>query len=123
MYSTYNKGKSVVAEGFITSKIYKHLTTVSKNIYFDVLNDIVDIYNNTHYKTIKMKPIDVKPDSDVESDVDSNEKDPKFRFSDHVIISKCKNIFAKEYAPNWPEEVFLIKKIKKTIPWTHLLVI
>ena len=47
-----------------------------------------------------MKPIDVKPDSDVESNVDSNEKNPKFRFSDHVIILKCKNIFAKEYAPN-----------------------
>ena len=63
MYSTYNEGKSVVAERFITTlknKIYKHMTAISKNVYFDVLNDVVDKYNNTYHKTVKMKPIDIK---------------------------------------------------------------
>ena len=62
MYSTHNEGKSVVAEIFIRTlknKIYKHMTAISKNVYFDVLNDIVDEYNNTYHRTIKMKPIDM----------------------------------------------------------------
>ena len=65
MYSTHNERKSVVAQRFIRTlkdKIYKHMTAISKNVYFDVLNDIVDKYNNTYHKTIKMKPIDVKSD-------------------------------------------------------------
>ena len=69
MYSIYNEGKSAVAERFIITfknKIYKHMTTISKNVYFDVLNDIVDEYNNTYHKTIRMNPIDVKSDSFVE---------------------------------------------------------
>ena len=63
MYSTYNERKSVVAERFIRilkNIIYKHMTAVSKNVYFDVLDDTVDKYNNTYHKTIKMKPIDVR---------------------------------------------------------------
>ena len=66
MYSTYNERKSLVAERFIRipkNKIYKHMTTVSKNVYFYVLDDIVDKYNNTYHRTIKMKPINVKSDS------------------------------------------------------------
>ena len=66
MYSTHNEGKSVVAERFIRTlknKIYKHMTAISKNVYFNDLNDVVDEYNNTYQKTIKMKPIDVKSDS------------------------------------------------------------
>ena len=66
MYSTHNEGKSVVTERFIRTlknKIYKHMKATSKNVYFDVLNDIVDKYNNTCHKTIKMKPIDVKSNS------------------------------------------------------------
>ena len=66
MCSTYNEGKSVVAERFIRTlknKIFKHMTAISKNIYFDVLDDIVDKYNNTVYKTIKVKPIDIMGDS------------------------------------------------------------
>ena len=63
MYSTYNEGKSVVAERFIRtlkSKIYKHMTSISKNVYIDKLDDIVNEYNNTYHTTMKMKPIDVK---------------------------------------------------------------
>ena len=119
MYSTYNEGMSVVAERCIKTlknKIYKHLTAISKNVYFDVLNDIVDKYNNTYHKTIKMKPIDVGDDSFAKYHEESNEKDPKFKVNDHVRISKYKNIFAKGYAPNWSEEIFVIKKIKNTLP-------
>ena len=71
-----------------------------------VLNDIADKYNNTYHKTTKMKPIDVKSDSFAES----REKDPKFKVDDHVRISQRKNIFAKGYAPNWSEELFVVKK-------------
>ena len=66
MYSTHNEGKSVVAEIFIRTlknKIYEHVTAISKNVYFDVLNDTVDECDNTYHKTIKMKPADVKSDS------------------------------------------------------------
>ena len=116
MYSTYNEGKSVVAERFIRNlknKIFKHMTTISKNVYFDVLDDIVDKYNNTIHKTIKMKPIDVTGDSYAEYNENRNKKDPKFKLGDHVRISKYKNIFAKGYTPNWSEEVFDVGEIKK----------
>ena len=87
MYSTYNEGKSAVAERFIRTlknKIFKHMTAVSKNISFYVLNDIVNKYNNTVHRTIKMKPIDVTFDSYAEYNEDSNEKDSKFKVDDHV---------------------------------------
>ena len=69
-----------------------------------------------------MKPIDVTPDSYAECNEDSNEKDPKFKVGDHVRISKYKNLFVKGYAPNWSEEVFVVKKNKKkTVPWTYVI--
>ena len=104
MYSIYNEGKSVVAERFIRTlknKIFKHMTAVSKNVYFDVLDDIVNKYNNTVHRTIKMKPIDVTSDSYAEYNEDSNEKDPKFKVGDRVRISKYKKIFAKGYIQIW----------------------
>ena len=76
------------------------MTAISKNVYFDVLNDIVDKYNNAYHKTIKMKPIDVKSDSFAKCNEESIEKDSKFKVGDHVRISKYKNIFAKGYAHN-----------------------
>ena len=94
------------------------MTAVSKNVYFDVLNNFVDEYNNTYHNTIKMKSIDVKSNSYAEYNVDSNDKGPKFKIDDHVRISRYKNIFAKKYTPNWSEEVFIISKIKITVPWT-----
>ena len=115
MYSTYNEGKSVVTERFIRTiknKIYKHMTAISKNVSFDVLNDIADKYNNTYYKTSKMKQIDVKSDYFVEYNEKSNEKDPKFKVDDHVRISKYKNIFDKGHASNWSEKIFIKKKKK-----------
>ena len=124
MYPTYNEGKSVDAERFIRTlknKIFKHMTAVSKNVYFDVLDDIVNKYNNTVHRSIKMKPIDVTSDSYAEYNEDSNEKDPKFKVGDHVRISKYKNIFAKGYTQNWSEEVFVVSKIKDTVLWTNVI--
>ena len=111
MYSTYNEGKSVVAERFIRTlknKMYKIMTTVSKNVYYDVLDDIVKKYNNTRHSAIKMKPIDVKDYKYINTDKKINNKDPKFKVGDRVRISKYKNVFAKGYVPNWSEEVFVI---------------
>ena len=97
------------------------MTAISKNVYFGVWNDIVNKYNNTIHRTIKMKPIDVTNDSYAEYNENSNKKNPKLKIGDRVRISKYKNIFAKGYAPNWSEEVFLISKIKNTVPWTYVV--
>ena len=99
MYSTYNEGKSVVAERFIRTlknKIFKHMTAISKNVCFDVLDDIVNKYNNAVNRTIKMKPIDVKDDAYVDSIKEVNDKVPKFKVGDRIRNSKYKNIFAKK---------------------------
>ena len=87
-----------------------------KNVHFYVLDGIIDKYNNTCHTAIKMKPIDVKSNSHAEYNVDSNARDPKFEIVDHVGISKYRYIFAKGYALNWSEEVFVISKIKYTFP-------
>ena len=124
MYSTYKEGKSVVAERFIKTlknKVFEHMTAISKNVYFDLLNDIANKYNNTVHKTIKMKPIDVTDDSYAEYNEDFNKKDPKFKVGDHVRTSKYKNIFAKGYHPNSSEEVFVTSKIKNKVPWTYVI--
>ena len=121
MYSTHNVGKSVVAERFIRTfknKIYKHITAVSKNVYIDKLDNIVNEYNNIYHRTIKMKPIEVKDNTYLDSIKEVNDKDSKFKVGDHVRISKYKNIFAKGYTPNWPEEIFVIKKVEFTVLWT-----
>ena len=124
MYSTYNEGKSVVAESFIRTlknKIFKHMTDISKNVYFDVLDDIIDKYNNTVHRAIKIKPIDVRGDSYAEYNENLNKKDPKLKVDDQVRISKYKNIFAKRCTPNWSEEVFVISKIKNTVSGTCVI--
>ena len=120
----HNEGKSVAAERFIRTlknKIFKHVTAISKNVYFDVLDDIVDKYNNTVHRSIKMKPLDVKDNTYIESKKEVNNKDPKFKAGDHVRISKYKNIFAKGYKPNCSEEIFVVSNIKNTVLWTHVI--
>ena len=122
MYSTYNEGKSVGAERSIRtlkSKIFRDMTAISKNVYYDVLDDIVNKYNNRFHRTIKMKPIEVTSNSYAEWNENSNEKDSKFKAGDRVRISKYKNIFAKGYTQDWSEEVFIISKIKNIVPWTY----
>ena len=125
MYSTYNEGKSVVAERFIRtlkSKLYKHMTTISKNVYYDVLDDVVNKYNNTKHSTIKMKPIDVRDNNNKRVYIDEhNEKRSRFKVGDRVRISKFENIFAKGYTPNWSKEIFIVDKINDTVPYTYNL--
>ena len=118
MYSTHNEGKSVVAEGFITTlknKIYKYMTSISKSVYIDKLDDIVNKYNNLCHRTIKMKPVDIKQSAYINSSKETNNEDPKLKIGDIVRISKYESIFTKGYVPNWGEDVFVTKKIKKTI--------
>ena len=124
MYSANNEGKSVVAERFIRtlkSKIYKYITSITKNVYIDKLNMIVNKYNNIYHTTIKRKPIDVKDNTYINADKEINYKDPKVTVGDYVRISKYKNIFAKGYMPNSSEEVFVVDKIKNTVPWTYVI--
>ena len=124
MYSTNNEGKSVIAERFIRTlknKIYKYMTSISKNVYIDKLDDVVKKYNNTYHTSIKMKPVDVKHNTYIGFKKEVHDKNLKFKVGDHVRISKNKNIFTKGYMPNWSEEIFIIKKVKNTVPWTYVL--
>ena len=124
MYSTNNEGKSVIAERFIKTlknKIYKYMTSISKNVYIDKLDDIVQKYNNTYHTSTKIKPVDVKDNTYIDFKKEVNDKNPKFKVGDQVRISKYKNIFAKGYMPNWAEEIFIIKKIKNIVPWAYVL--
>ena len=86
------------------------MTAISKNVSIDKLDDIVNEYNDTYHRTIKMKPVDVKDNRYIDFEKKVNNKDPKFKIGGHVRISKYKNIFTKGYTPNWSEEVFVIKK-------------
>ena len=124
MYSIHNEGKSVATEIFIRTlktKIYKYMTSVSKNVYIDKLDDTGGEYNNTYHRTIKMKTIDVKDNTYIDFKKEVNDKDPKFKVGNHVRISKYKIIFAKGYTPNWCEEVFAIQNVKNTVPWTCVI--
>ena len=95
-------------------------------IYIDKLDDMVNEYNNTYQGIIKMKTVDVKDNTyidsrELHSNKEVNDKDPKRKVGDHVRTSKYKNIFAKGYTPNWSEEAFVIKKVKNTVPWTYVI--
>ena len=122
MYSTYNEGKSVVAERFIRtlkSKLYKHMTATGKNVYYDVLDDIVNKCNNAKHNTIKMKRKDVGNNNKRVYIDENNEKRSRFKVGDRVRIFKFKNIFAKGYTPNWSREIFIVDKINDTVPYTY----
>ena len=124
IYPTYNEEKSVVAERFIRmlkNKIFKHMTAISKSVYLNVLDDIVNKYKNADHKTIKIKPIDVTSDSYAKYDKDSYVTKSKLKFGDNVRISKYRNIFAKGYTENWSEEVFVVSKIKSAVPWAYVI--
>ena len=100
----------------LKTKIYKYMTSVSQNVYIDKLDDIVGQYNNTYHRAI------VKDDTYIDFKKAINDREPKSKAGDHVRISKYKNIFAKGYTPNWSEEVFVIKKVKNTVPWMLLMI-
>ena len=102
------------------------MTSISKKVCIDKLDDIVNEYNNTYHRTIKIKPIGVKDNTHIDSAElhsvkEVNYRSPKFKVGDHVRISKYKKIFAKRYMPNWSEEIFISSKIKKTVPWTYII--
>ena len=124
IYSALNEGKSVVAERFIRTlknKIYKCMTSKSRNAYIDKLDDIVNKYNNIYYRIIKMKLFNVKPSIRIDLGKENNNEGPKFKVFDHVQISKYKNIFVKYYVPNWSGENFVVKNVKNNVPWTYFL--
>ena len=100
MYSTHNEGKSV---------------------YTDKLDDILNECNNTYHTPTNMKPVDVKDNPYIDFNKEVNDKYPKFKVGDHVRISKYKNIYAKGYTPNWSKEIFVIKKVKNTVPWRYVI--
>ena len=110
MSSKHNAEKSVIVKRFIRTvqnKIYKYMTSISKNVYIDKLGDIDNKYNNTYRRTIKMIPVDIKPSTYIDSRKEINDEDTKFKIDDIVRISKYKNLFTKRYVPDWSEKVFL----------------
>ena len=133
MYSTFNEGKSVVAERFIRAlknKLYKHMTATGKNVYYDVLDEVVNEYNNTKHNTVKMKRKDVKNDTAKSSAFarnkrvyidEHNEKSARYNIGDRVRISKFKYIFAKGYTSNWSREIYIVNKINDAVPYTYNL--
>ena len=131
MYLTYNEAKSVVAERFIRTlknRIFNHMTAISKNVHFDLLDDIVNKYNNTVHRIINMDDYyaeynGIAFNEDPSMELHSNKKNPEFKVGDKVRISKYENIFAKDYTPNWPEEVLLLIKLKIQFLGLMLIVI
>ena len=97
------------------------MISISRDVYIDKLDDIVNESNNTYHRTVKMKPVDVKYNTYINFRNEVNDKDLKFKVLDHVRISKYKNIFAKGCTQNWSEEAFVIKKVKNTVTWTYII--
>ena len=119
MYSSHNEGKSVVTERFIRTlknKIYKYVTSISKNVFIDELDDIINKYNNTCHNKIKMKPVDVKLNTYIDSSKEINNKDPKFKIDDIVKISKHKMF------QNHLKKLLCLKKLE-TLCLGHLLLV
>ena len=90
-------------------------------MYIDKLDDMLNRYNNTYHSAIKMKPVDVNPDMHVEYNKENNKEGSKFKVGDHARISEYKNIFEKDFVPNWSEEIFVIKRVKNTVPWKYAI--
>ena len=115
MYLLHNEGKSAVVEKFIRTfknKTCKCVTWVSRNVYIDKLDDIVNKCNNTYHTSIKMKPADVKSNTYISSSQEINDRDPKFKTGDTVRISKCKNILQKAMFQIGLKKFFWLKKLK-----------
>ena len=113
--------KYIPYENHLLVSSVSYMTSMSKNEYVDKLGDIVDDYNNTHHRTINMEPANVKDNTYIDFKREVNEKHSRFKVGNRVRISKYKNIFAKGCTPNWSEEIFVISKIKNTVPWTYVI--
>ena len=98
------------------------MTSISKSVYIDKLDAIVNKHNNTYHRTIKMKPFDVELSIYIDINKDNKKAGPKFKDDDHVRILKYKNIFAISYVPNRSDEVFVIKKVKNAVPWKYVII-
>ena len=123
IYSAHNERKSVLLKdplGPYKIKFILYITSISKNVFIDKLDDRVNKYKYTYHSTIKMKSIDIKQNTYIQSSKEINDKSAKFKIGDNVKISKF-NVFAKGYTPNWSEEVFIIKEVKNTVPWTYAI--
>ena len=118
MYSTHNEEKSVVAERFIRTLKAEFISIwlQYQNMGIDKLDYIVNKYNNTYYRLIKMKPADVKSSTYIDSSKEFNDEYPKFNIGDIFRISRYKAILTKGFTLNWSEKVLLIKKVKSTMP-------
>ena len=92
------------------------MTSILKNVYVDKFDDIVNKYRNTYHRTIKMKPVDVNSSPYIDFNKENNNEEPKFKVGDNATISEYTKCFAKGFVPNWSEEVFVIKKVKNTVP-------
>ena len=117
MYSAHNEGKSIVTRIFVRrlkNRNSKYMTSISKIVYIDKLDEIVNKYNNAYHSTIKMKPVDIKPSTCIESTKDINYQDPKFKIGDIVRILEYKNVLTKGFVPIRSKDVFVIKKVKNT---------
>ena len=90
-------------------------------MYIEKLDDIVNKYNNTHHSITRMKLVGVKSKAYVNFSKETNNEDPKFKIGDIDRISKYENIFAKDYVPNWSEEVFIDTKVKNTVSWAYVI--
>ena len=115
LYSIYNEGKFVAAERFIRTlknKIFKHMTAISKNVYFDVLDDIVDKYNNTVHRTIKMMPIDVRDDSYAEYNQDFNKEILNLKLVTMLEFQNTKTFFLKDTLQIGRKKFLLLVKLK-----------
>ena len=105
----------------LKNEIYKYMTSVSKNVHINKLDKIINKYSKTYHRTIKVTPVDVNPITYTDFKKENNKEGRKFKVGDHVRISKHKNFFANDYVPNWSEEVFVITKVKNTVPWTYVI--
>ena len=97
------------------------MASISKDLYVDKLGNEFNRYNNTYHRKIKMKPVDVKFNTYIDSSKEINDKGPKCKIGNIVRISKYKNIFVKGYVPNWSEEEFFITKVKNIVPWAYVI--
>ena len=121
MYSTYNEGKTVIAERFIKTlkaKIYKKMTANDRTSYLSYLNKLVDQYNTTYHYSINIKPINADY-YDLTEKIQTNPQASKFKVNDRVRITKDKNVFSKNYTKNWSREIFIIDSVLKTSSWTY----
>ena len=120
MHSLHNEEKSAAAERFLRTlkdKICKYMISISRNVYIDRLDDIVNKYNNKFHSTTKMKPVNVEPNTYIWPRKEISYQDREFKIGDIVRIPKYISIFTKN-GPNWSEEVFVIKKVENTVQWT-----